>query len=149
MVASTRPTSVLTSIAVCRYYFLIYSVYFSQFTFLWEFQAARLSMNIRSITVERGIATLAHQTHLPTLLSLSRSSSKTSDNVSVEAISSRTGVPARQDLQEEWVLEGGHFDDDEESEGPGRFLERKDEADENEAIGQDDRRISRRADDDV
>ena len=105
-------------------------------------------MNIRSITVERGIATLAHQTHLPTLLSFSRSSRNSGDNASVEAISSRTGVPAREDSQEEWELEGGQIDD-EESEG-GWFLERRDEADENEAIRKGDRRfISRSADDKV
>jgi len=114
--ALALPTSVLTSIA-----------------------AARLSMNIRSIIVERGIATLAHQTHLPTLLSLSRSNHNTSDNASVEAISSRTGVPAQ---QEEWELEGGHFDDDDdENEGPGWW---RDEPDENGTIRQ-----STRADDDV
>lgn len=84
-------------------------------------------MNIRSITVERGIATLAHQTHLATLLSLSRSRN-TGDNASassVEAISSRTG--ARQDSQEKWELEGGHFDDGEESEVPG-WWDENDEA---------------------
>jgi hypothetical protein len=108
-------------------------------------------MNIRSITVERGIATLAHQTHLPTLFSVSRNGNNTSDNAnagSVEAISSRTGVPAIQEESlEEWELEGGHFDEDEESKGPGRFLERKDEDDENETIRQGDRRVIRRADD--
>lgn len=87
-------------------------------------------MNIRSITVERGIATLAHQTHLPTLLSLSRSTSDNVDASSVEAISSRTGVPAG---QEEWELEGGYFD--EESEEPGGCLEWRDE---NEATRQGD-----------
>jgi hypothetical protein len=76
-------------------------------------------MNIRSIMAERGIATLTRQTHLPTSLSLSRGSRKTSDNAgasSVEAISSQTGLPqaARQeDCIEEWELEGGHFNDDE------------------------------------
>ena len=105
-------------------------------------------MDIRSITVERGIATLARQTHLPTLLSLS--SRNSGDNASVEAISSRTGVPARQDSPEEWELEGGHSDNGEESEGPNWFLERRDEADENKAIRQGDKKIiSRRADDDV
>ena len=108
-------------------------------------------MNIRSTTVERGIATLTHQTHLPTLLSLSRSSSSTIGNgaSSVEAISSRTGVPVRQDDSlEEWELEGGYFDgDDEESRGPGWFLGRgdRDEDNENEAIRQSDRIIIRRA----
>ena len=106
-------------------------------------------MNIRSITVERGIATLAHQTHLPILLSSSNNSRNSSDNASVEAISSRTGVPPRQDSQEEWEFEG-HFDDDEECEGSGWFLERRDEADENEATRQGDRRvISTHADDHV
>ena len=107
-------------------------------------------MNIRSITVERGIATLSHQTHLPTLLFPgSHSSRNTGGNVgasSVEAISSRTGVPAREeDSLEEWELE----DDEEESERPGWFLERTDEDDENEAIKQVDRRIIRGDDDDV
>lgn len=106
-------------------------------------------MNIRSITVERGIATLTHQTHLRTILSLSRSSNNTSDNVgasSVEAISSRTGVPAarQEDYLEEWELEEGHFDD---HQGPSWFPEGKDE--DNEAIRQVDRRIIRCADDDV
>jgi hypothetical protein len=126
----------------------IFSVHFSQFTFPpfpGEFQAARLSMSIRSITVERGIATLAHQSHLPTLLSLSRISRNTGDKAdgsSVEAISSRTGVPARQDsqevLEEERELEGDNFDD---SGGPGWWRDDPDEADENETIRQGDTRI--------
>lgn len=104
-------------------------------------------MDIRSLTVERGFATLARQTHLPTLLSLS--SRNSGNNASIEAISSRTGVPAIQESQEEWEPEGDHFDD-EESEEPNWFLERRDEVDENKAIRQGDKRtFSRRADDDV
>jgi len=103
-------------------------------------------MNIRSLMVERGIATLAHQTHLSTLFSFSRSRN-TGDNAgasSVEAISSRLG--ARQDSQEIWELEGGHFDDGEENEGPGWW----DENYENEAVRQGKSRIiSTGADDDV
>lgn len=111
-------------------------------------------MNIRSLTVERGIATLRHQTHLRTIFSVSRSSSNTNDNASgssMEAISSRRGVPAREeDSLKEWeLLEGGHFDGDEESKGPGWFLERRDDELENETIRQGDRRIIRRADDDA
>lgn len=94
-------------------------------------------MNIRAITVDRGIATLVHQAHLPTFLSFSRAGAS-----SVEAISSRTGVPAAG--QEETELEGG-YSDDEGDEGPWR-LER-DEDDEHEVIRQEDSRMSTRADD--
>ncbi|KAF8816032.1 hypothetical protein BYT27DRAFT_7238073 [Phlegmacium glaucopus] len=107
--ALALPTSVLTSIA-----------------------AARLSMNIRAITVERGIAMLSHQTHLPTLFSFTtgHSSSNSASANSVQAISSRTGVP--QVREEEGELEGGYYDDDGDDEGLWR-------QEQDEAIIQEDR----------
>jgi len=78
-------------------------------------------MNIRAITVERGIATLAHQSRLSTLFSISSHDSRNRHNAgigelgasSVDAISSPTGISVR---QEEDELEGGYDDDDEEEE---------------------------------
>ena len=73
-------------------------------------------MNIRAVTVERGIATLAHQSRPSILFSFS-SHRRGRHNASVEqvgassadAISSPTGIPARQEEEE---LEGGFYDDE-------------------------------------
>ena len=69
-------------------------------------------MNIRAITVERGIATLVHQSQLPTLLSLNSRDRRHPDNAEtgtdpVDTISSPTDNP---DRQEEEELEGGFYD---------------------------------------
>lgn len=82
------------------------------------FQASRLSMNIRAITVDRGIAMLAHQSRLSILFSFSSRGSRNHRNTgvgeigtsSVDVISSPTGIAARQEEEE---LEGGYYDDDE------------------------------------
>ena len=85
-------------------------------------------MNIRAITVERGIATLVHQSQLPTLLSLHSRGRRHHENAEtgtdpVDTISSPTDNPERQEEEE---LQGGFYDhengdiwseDDEASEG--------------------------------
>ena len=71
-------------------------------------QAARLSLNIRSITVERGIATLAHQTYLPTLLS--RSNNRSDSNV--RGISSVPAILSRISGEEAEELEGWYPNDE-------------------------------------
>jgi hypothetical protein len=82
-------------------------------------QASRLSMSIRAITVERGIATLAYQSGLSTIFSSYGSRNRHNAGVgeigasTVDAISSPTGVPA---IQEEEELEGGYYDDEEDEE---------------------------------
>jgi hypothetical protein len=73
-------------------------------------------MNIRALTVERGIATLAHQSRLSTLFSFSSHGGRNRHNAgvgevgasSVDAIPTGIQVPARQ--QEEEL--GGYYDDD-------------------------------------
>ena len=69
-------------------------------------------MNIRAITVERGIVTLVHQSQLPTLLSLNSRGRRHPDNAEtgtdpVGTISSPTDNPERQEEEE---LEGGFYD---------------------------------------
>ena len=72
-------------------------------------------MNIRAVTVERGIATLAHQSRPSILFSFSSHRGRHNASVgqvgasSADAISSPTGIPAR---QEEDELEGGFYDDE-------------------------------------
>jgi len=119
-VAVTLPTAILTSIA-----------------------ASRLSMNIRAITVERGIATLANQSRLSSLLP-SRSRDRGVGEIgpsSVNGNSSPTGIPARQGEEE---FEGGDDDDDDNG---ARFEER--DEDEDEEIIQEDRSMTRASGKDV
>jgi hypothetical protein len=95
-------------------------------------------MNIRAITVERGIATLAHQTRLSILLSLS---SRDPDNAgagggrasAVDDVSSPTGISAQRYEEE---LEGGYYDDED---NDAWFEER----DEGEEIQEEDRSVTR------
>lgn len=67
--------------------------------------------------MERGIATLAHQSHFPTLLSLSIRSGRNPDNAgsaggidtsSVEAVLSSTAQQGEE-------LEGGYYDDEDDA----------------------------------
>jgi len=115
----TLPTSVLTSIA-----------------------ASRLSMNIRSITVERGIATLARQSQLPRLLS--RRGSQNPENVdaremdiSSESMNAPTSIQAAQA-----ELEGGYYDDEDSDVWCEEQDEDQDE-DQDEEIQQEDRGVIR------
>ena len=76
-------------------------------------------MNIRAITVDRGIAALAYQSRLSTLFSFSSHGSCNRHNTgvgeigtsSVDVILSPTlaGIAARQEEEE---LEGGYYDDE-------------------------------------
>ena len=107
-------------------------------------------MNIRALTVERGIAALAHQSHLSTLFSLSSHSGRNSHNAgvgevvgtnSVDVISSPTGIPARQGREE---LEGGYYYDDDDDDNNAWFEVQ--DNDEDEEIIQEDRSMTRRGD---
>lgn len=102
-------------------------------------------MNIRALTVERGITTLAHQSHLSTLFSFSSHGGHNhSRNAgggevgagSVDAISSPTRIPVRQGEEE---LEGGYYDDEDND----AWFEERDN-DEDEEIIQVDRNMIRR-----
>ena len=107
-------------------------------------------MNIRALTVERGIATLAHQSRPSILFSFTSSShgGRNRHNASVgdvpgassvDGISSPTGVPARQEEEE---LEGGYDDDDEDDDA--WFGER-----DNDEIILEDRNTTRHGEDDI
>ena len=82
-------------------------------------------MNIRAVTVERGIATLAHQSRPSILFSFSSHRGRHNASVgqvgasSVDAIPSPTGIPAG---QEEGELEGGFYDDEDDD----AFFEERD-----------------------
>ena len=109
-------------------------------------QASRLSMNIRALTVERGISTLAEQSHLSTLFSFSSRVDRNRRNAGVQvglgevgAGSATPGVPARQGEEE---LEGGFFDDEDDDVW---FEERHDNEDDEEIV-QEDRSIFRPGD---
>ena len=86
-------------------------------------QASRLSMNIRAITVERGIATLTRQSPLPTLSSLSSRGDRNPDNAGaggVGAVLSSPRIPAQQEEE----LEGGYYNDEEDEDGEIRQEDR-------------------------
>lgn len=136
LIPSHRPTAIITSIAVCHHPCIFSSPYNLPY-----FQASRLSMNIRAITVERGIATLANQSRLSSLLPFSSHGSRNRGvgeigASSVDGISSPAGIPARQEEEE---LEGGYDDDDEDNDA--RFEERDDDG--VEEIIQEDRSMTR------
>lgn len=104
-------------------------------------------MSIRALTVERGITTLAHQSCLYTLFSFSTShSGRNRHNAgvgdvgacSVDAISSPTGIPAR---QEEKELEGGYYDDED---GDDAWFKERNNDHEDEDIMEEDRSMTRR-----
>ena len=99
-------------------------------------------MNIRAVTVERGIATLAHQSRPSILFSFSSHRGRHNASVgqvgasSADAISSPTGIPAR---QEEDELEGGFYDDEDDE-----FEERDNDHEDEEII-----QVARRGEVDV
>ena len=108
-------------------------------------------MNIRALTVERGITTLAHQSRLSTLFSFSTShSGRNRHNAgvgdvgtrSVDAISSPTGIPARQEEEE---LEGGYYDDEDDDDA---WFEERDNNHEDEEIMEEERSMTRRGEED-
>ena len=106
-------------------------------------------MNIRALTVERGITTLTNQSRLSTLFSFSSHGGRNRRNAgarevgasSVDVIPSPTGIPAR---QEEKELEGGYYDDEDDD---AWFEERDNDGLGNEEIIQEDRNMSRRGGD--
>ena len=107
-------------------------------------QASRLSMNIRALTVERGIATLATQSRLSTLFSFSsHNRAGAGGTSSVDVISSPTGIPARQGEDSE-ELEGGFYD--EEDDDSDACFEERDNAEDEEIILED-RSVIRRGED--
>lgn len=102
-------------------------------------------MNIRAITVERGIATLAQQSRLSTqLLFSSTHASRDSHDAgargisagTVDAVSSPTGDPSRQEGEE---LEGGYYDDEDND----VWFEEQDEDEEEDDIREEDRNMTR------
>ena len=105
-------------------------------------------MNIRALTVERGITTLAYQSRLSTLFSFSTShSGRNRHNAgvgdvganSVDAISSPIGIP------EEEELEGAYYDDDEDDDDA--WYEERDNDHEDEEIMEEERSMTRRGED--
>lgn len=91
-------------------------------------------MNIRAVTVERGIATLTHQSHLSTLLFIGNSRSRNPENTSVREIGTSSQSVDMEAAQAE--LEGGYYDD----EDSDAWSEERDE-DRDEEIQQQDRSI--------
>lgn len=66
VLASSRPTTILTTIAVC---FSYPKISLDLYTYLHSLQAARLSMNIRAITMGRAMDVLAQQSRVvPSIL---------------------------------------------------------------------------------
>ena len=92
-------------------------------------------MNIRAVTVERGIATLAHQSRPSILFSFSSHGGRNPHNASVgqvsassvDATSSPTDIPAGQEEEE---LEGGFYDDEDDD----AWLEERDTDEDGEII---------------
>ena len=104
-------------------------------------------MNIRALTVERGITTLVHQAHLSTLFSFNSHGGRNRDNAgvgevrasSVGVISSLTGIPARQE-----ELEGGYYDYEDDD---AWFDSEEHDNDEGEEIIQEDRNMAQHGED--
>jgi hypothetical protein len=127
---------------VYRCMYIHYPIYPQSLQYLNYSQASRLSMNIRALTVERGIAVLANQSRLSTLLSFSSRGGGNRHNAggtSMDVISSPTGIPARQGEEE---LEGGYYDEEDDD----VWFEGRDNAEDEEII-QEDRSMTRRGED--
>ena len=102
-------------------------------------------MNIRALTVERGIATLAHQSHLSTLFSFSSHGGRNHHNTGIGEVGANSVDAISSPVQQgEDGLEGGYYDDED---NDAWFDSEEQDNDEDEEIIQMDRNMTRHGED--